>query len=209
LSESEKKTGRDFAGSWQRPGKKRRRQKVSPQSLERWAIRHLERYACSAANLRRVLSRRVDRIERAQEETFPEAASWIDATLAELASRDFLDDRKYAIAQVVRMRAGGASSRRIQAALREKGVPREIAIEADAQASGEGGEFRAALQYARRRRLGPFRLDPELRASKRERDLAALGRSGFSYEIASRIVEASDPHSLETASIGPHPVGSQ
>jgi regulatory protein len=199
---SEEKPGRDAANSWQRQKKKLRRQQVSPQSLERWAIRHLERYASSAANLRQVLRRKVYRIEQAQEESFPEARSWIDATVEVLLTRDYLDDRKYAIAQVERMRARGASSRRIQSVLREKGVPREIALEADAQASGEGGEFRAALHYAKRRRLGPFRLDPEARASKRERDLAALGRSGFSYEIASRIVEAPDPHSLETALIG-------
>jgi regulatory protein len=182
--------------------KKRRRQKVSPQSLERWAIRHLDRYASSAANLRHVLSRRVHRIEQAQEEAFPEAPAWIDAAVADLLARGYLDDRKYAISTVERMRARGSSSRRIQATLREKGVPREIALAADAQASGEGGEFRAAFHYARRRRLGPFRLDPEVRASKRERDLAALGRSGFSYEIASRIVEAPDPDSLESALIG-------
>ncbi len=194
---------RDPAGSQNRPiMKKRRRQKVSPQSLERWAIRHLDRYASSAANLRQLLSRRVYRIERAQEEAFPEAPAWIDATVAELLARGYLDDRKYAISTVERMRARGASSRRIQATLREKGVPREIALAADAQASGEGGEFRAALHYARRRRLGAFRLDPEVRASQRERDLAALGRSGFSYEIASQIVEAPDPHSLESALIG-------
>jgi regulatory protein len=200
---SDENDGRDPSRTQKWAKKKRRRQKVSPQSLERWAIHHLERYASSAANLRLVLRRRVNRIEQAQEETFPEASEWIDDTVSDLRTRGYLDDRKYAIAQVERMRARGASSRRIQATLWEKGVPREIAAEADALASGEGGEFRAALQYARRRRLGPFRLDPEARDSKRERDLAALARSGFSYEIASRIVEAKDPHSLDSALIEP------
>lgn len=184
-----------------RPGGKLRRQKVTPESLERWGIRHLERYASSAANLRQLLTRRVYRIEQAQEEAFPGAPAWIDATIASLLSRGYLDDRKYAISQVERMRTRGASSKRIQHALSERGVPGEIAREAIAQASGEEGELRAALRYARRRRLGPFRLDSEIRASKRERDLAALGRSGFGYEIASRIVEAPDPHSLEAALI--------
>ena len=193
---------RDPAGSHRGTRRKRRRQQVSPESLERWALRHLERYASSAANLRQVLYRRVYRIERDREESFPEAPAWIDATLEELLERGYLDDRKYAISQVERMRARGASSKRIQYTLREKGVPRAIALEADARASGEGGEFRAALHYARRRRLGPFCLDPEVRASRRERDLAALGRSGFCYEIASRIVEAKDADTLDSASFG-------
>ena len=108
------------------PKQKRRRQKVSPQSLERWAIRHLQRYGTSANNLRAVLSRRVYRIEQNQDESYPDAKGWIDETVADLQARGYLDDRKYAIAQVERMRARGASSMRIQSTLHEKGVPREI-----------------------------------------------------------------------------------
>ena len=47
-------------------GRKRkpRKQVVNPQNLERWAIRHLDRFGSSASNLRWVLLRRVRRIER-------------------------------------------------------------------------------------------------------------------------------------------------
>ncbi|HEY9537533.1 MAG TPA: hypothetical protein VIS03_08050, partial [Kiloniellaceae bacterium] len=60
-------------------------------------------------------------------------------------------------------------------------------------------ELRAALRYARRRRLGPFRLEsgPDDRAERRERDLAALGRRGFDYETARRIIDSDDPAALE------------
>ncbi|MGY8803890.1 MAG: regulatory protein RecX, partial [bacterium] len=53
-------------------------------------------------------------------------------------------------------------------------------------------------RYARRRRLGQFRLDPDVREERRQRDLAALGRSGFSYGIASRIIEAECVETLES-----------
>jgi regulatory protein len=39
-------------------------------------------------------------------------------------------------------------------------------------------ELAAALAYARRRRLGPYR-SPAARTDLREKDLAALGRQGF------------------------------
>ncbi len=178
---------------------KRRRQRVTPHSLERWALHHLDRYATSAANLRAVLARRVRRIEQAQEEQFAEAPTWIEETVDDLLSRGYLDDRKYAVSLAQQMRARGASARRILDRLGKKGVPWEIAREALAQASGDGGELQAAVRYAKRRSLGPYRVDPEVRAARRERDLAALGRSGFSYEVASRIIEAAGSDGLESS----------
>jgi len=178
--------------------KKRRRQRVNPQSLERWAVHHLGRYSSSASNLGWVLKRRVRRIEQAQEESFPEASEWIAATVADLIKGGYLDDRKYARAIAVRMRERGLSARRIESHLSGKGVSWEISRETVEEVSGKGEEFEAALRYARRRRLGPFRLDPDVREERRQRDLAALGRSGFSYGIASRIIEAECVETLES-----------
>jgi len=42
---------------------------------------------------------------------------------------------------------------------------------------------------ARRRRLGPYRM-PEVRAERRDKDLAALARAGFDYDTARRVIEA-------------------
>src|SRR3546814_7265925 len=42
-------------------------------------------------------------------------------------------------------------------------------------------ELAAAIAYARRRRLGPFRT-PDARADRRDKDLAALARAGFRSE---------------------------
>ena len=165
-------------------------------------MHHLGRHSSSASNLGWVLKRRVRRIEQAQEERFPEASEWIAATVADLVERGYLDDRKYARAIAVRMRERGLSARRIESHLSGKGVPSEISRETVKEVSGKGEEFEAALRYARRRRLGPFRLDPDVRDARRQRDLAALGRSGFSYEIASRIIEAEGVETLESSVTG-------
>jgi regulatory protein len=175
---------------------------VTPQALEHWALRHVDRYGSSSANLRRVLLRRVRRVEQDREESFPEAPTWIDDAVLALISRGYLDDRKYADSQIARMRTRGNSAKRIEYSLYEKGIPRAIAREALGGAAGVDGELVAAVTYAKRRRLGPFRLDPEVRADRRDRDLAALGRSGFPYAIARRIVDATDPESLASALIG-------
>ncbi len=49
-------------------------------------------------------------------------------------------------------------------------------------------ELMAARAYVRRRRLGLHRPKDE-RTLRRQRDLAALGRAGFSYEIARRALD--------------------
>ena len=64
--------------------------------------------------------------------------------------------------------------------------------------SGEAADpdLAAALAFARRRRLGPFRPQGE-RAARRLKDLAALARQGFAADLARRIVDAEDLEELE------------
>ncbi|MCP4039536.1 MAG: RecX family transcriptional regulator [bacterium] len=167
----------------------RGRKRICANTIERWATRHLERYPSSSENLRRVLARRIDRIERECDDRVPEATSWIEDAITRMTELGYLDDHRYARQVAEQMRGRGASALRIRHRLSEKGVPWEIG---HAVLAGDDDEFEAAVRYARRRRLGPFRIDAEARADRRERDLAALGRSGFSYDVASRVIDATD-----------------
>ena len=60
----------------------------------------------------------------------------------------------------------------------------------------ENVEFAAAAVLARKRRLGPYR-DEEARKEFYEKDLAALARAGFSYDIAKQVVETETTDELE------------
>ncbi|MHA1114431.1 MAG: regulatory protein RecX, partial [Alphaproteobacteria bacterium] len=60
----------------------------------------------------------------------------------------------------------------------------------------EAADLAAAIAYARRRRLGPWRV-AAARAERRERDLAALARAGFNYDLARRVVDAPDTAAAE------------
>jgi regulatory protein len=85
----------------------------------------------------------------------------------------------------------------IKRALAAKGVgAEEIEQAIGGLTRGEAdSDLAAAFTLARRRRLGPFRLDA--RAENRQRDMAVLGRAGFSFEIARKIVEAEDIAAIE------------
>jgi len=66
--------------------KSRRRQqsprRVTPDYLERAALYHLERYASSAENLRRILMRKVWRSEKHHGTDSGEAAAWVEAIVS-------------------------------------------------------------------------------------------------------------------------------
>lgn len=179
--------------------KARRRQplKATPEALERAALRYLEHYDSASGHLRRLLQRKVALSARVHG-TDPQAGQVaVERVIARLSELRLLDDARYARARVRSLLARGSAAATIRARLRDKAVPGDLIEAALAAETGSDGhsELRAALRYARRRRLGPFR--PEGRAERRERDLAALGRQGFDYETGRRVIDCDDPAALE------------
>jgi regulatory protein len=61
-----------------------------------------------------------------------------------------------------------------------------ISLADEEQGSGEA-DLTAARRLAQRRRLGPWRA--KNRAEHRMKDIAALGRAGFSYDTARAVID--------------------
>ena len=176
------------------PQSRRRRKprKITPDSLGRMALHYLERYASSSENLRRVLTRRVIRSAEAHETDPTDNLAHVDALILRYQQTGLLNDGEYARMRAESLHRRGASSRLIRAKLAAKGVPGDIiddALTALAEAVSDT-DLTAACNYARRRRIGPWRRSG--RDDYRERDLAALGRQGFGYDIARKVIEAED-----------------
>ncbi|PWC34133.1 RecX family transcriptional regulator [Azospirillum sp. TSO35-2] len=172
--------------------------RVTPQYLENAALYYLERFASSTANLRRVLMRKVDLSARAHDTDREEGARWVEELLARYVRSGLLNDETYARMRTESLHRRGASTRLIAQKLAGKGIGRDEAdkaLDSLREDVGPDLDLSAALALARRRRLGPYRL-PEVRAAHRDKDLAALGRAGFGYEIARRVVDAEDPEEL-------------
>ena len=103
-----------------------------------------------------------------------------------------VDDVAYAKALVETLHRKGKGRRAIRAKLRERMVPAALgtaAIEA-MEAGTADPELEAAMNYARRRRIGPFHRDAARRQERRQKDLAALARQGFGYGVARQVIEA-------------------
>jgi regulatory protein len=160
---------------------------------------YLERYASTAANLRRVLMRRVERSARVHDTERDEGAEAIDDIIRRFQEWGYLDDKAFAEMRTVSLFRRGTSRRGIRYQLSMKGVS-EDTIDAALESVFEkeiDPDRRAAIAYARRRRIGPWRKDN--RDTFQERDLAALGRQGFAYGIARWIVEADSSEICEAS----------
>ena len=181
-----------------RPGPK----PATPERLERVALFHLERFSSSAANLRRVLMRRVMRSAQIHETDPAADALAVEALIQRFLGAGMLDDKVYAEARAARLHRRGASARKIAASLAEKGIDRDLigaTLDEDDGESGHtarpGGDLAAAAALARRRRLGPYRL-PEQRAAFRLKDMGTFARAGFGRTIAENVLNAADPEAL-------------
>lgn len=168
-------------------GKETRPHTLDSALIERWAAAYLERFPSSAANLRRVLLRRVHRLD-VDGESERAAAAAIDALIARYRQAGVIDDVAYAAARARTRLRRGQSLRTIRAGLAAKGVAdadREAAL---AALDGADPELAAACAFARRRHLGPFRTA----AVDRERELAAFARAGFSRHVAETVLACAD-----------------
>lgn len=187
-----------------RPSRGKQRGPLTKAYLERAALHYLERYASSLEGLRRVLMRRVDKAAREERGDPAEAAPWVEEIVARFAASGLVDDRSFAEGRAASLRRRGESARRIALKLREKGVDGDLigaVLEEEDGPDREAAEFAAACRFARRRRLGPLR-DPAERADRRDRDMAALARAGFSLDVARRVLDLEDGDALDGAMRG-------
>lgn len=179
--------------------------KPTPESLKRSAVAYLERYAASRAMLRAVLMRRVARWARltgagaraeagaeaeAEAETGAEAiaalSDAVDDAVAAAARAGLVDDARFAAGRTATLARRGWPARRIRAALGQKGLDGDT-VSAALEAA-EIDDAAAARRFAQRRRLGPWRTGDD-RAERREKDIAALMRAGFSLALAREAVD--------------------
>jgi regulatory protein len=167
--------------------KQKRAPDVSRAGIEASALRYLERFDCSRAKLRQVLSARIAKAARAGVAEAASAPAIVEELLARYQSSGLLDDQRFARNFAARQRERGTSGRMIEQKLRARGISAELVQQLLPRGESASSELDAARAFARRRRLGPHR-KPDLRDAYRRKDLMALARAGFDYDTAIRVV---------------------
>lgn len=165
---------------------------LAPETLEKNATSYLNRFDSSAANLRKVLQRGIRRHGRQVDpDLVQRAEAYVEELIARYLASGLLNDQRYAATIAWSLRERGSSQRAIAHKLSARGVDAAAIQDAISEADrdrGVDGDLDAARRFARKRRLGPHRAADE-RTARRDRDLGALARAGFSLEVACRVLE--------------------
>lgn len=161
--------------------------------LQAKALRHLARYATSRAHLAMLLRRHARKYAPEQEDPGPA----IEQVLDRCVELGWQNDARFADVRLRRLHGEGRSTMAIRAHMAQQGVGRELVEVALEALAGEAGDRErvAAINFARRRRLGPYRA-AEARAERRERDLAAMCRAGFPLQLARQVIDARSVEAL-------------
>lgn len=175
---------------------------ITAKYLQNAAAFYLERYPSSAEGLRRILNRRVAKAKMLDAPIMDNVQQAIEVVVARFVDAGVIDDKAFAQTKARSLHRRGTSSRLTRQKLKMAGVDGDTLDEAmdgldvELDVTPAQREQRAAAALARRRRLGPYR-PAEARKDHRLRDLAAMARAGFAYDVAKKVIDAKDPDSLD------------
>lgn len=168
--------------------------RLDAKSLENAALFYLQRYASSAANLRRVLKDKARRHAlKANEEMPADVAQWIEEIVLKMVDFGYINDVQYAEMKVRSMSLAHKSVRQIQNYLVSKGINADIISAAIETQIGDDYAFDSATKLAKRRRIGPFRREKlptdflQLQKIK-QREYGVLARAGFDLEVIKMVL---------------------
>ena len=167
-------------------------------NLEATGLWYVERYGGTSKALRRALWRKVDRTSQHHPTDRQQAAQWIEAVVTRFQRNKLVDDQAWARAKARTLFSRGKPPHVIRRELRAKGIASGLAnqvVDELVERCEVDPVLQAAARYARRRRFGPYRVEPT-RAERRDRDLGAMARAGFGWTVATQIIDAPDPESL-------------
>ena len=177
--------------------KRRPPKKISQRYLENAGLFYLERYATSSANFRRVMRRKINRSAKHHEHNPEDFYPMLEDLIERYLSSGLLNDDLYSFSKVRGLKSRGNSDRMIYAKLMQKGLPQQTIQKAiDEYNEREGfetkdkSEYEAAVKYARKRRFGPYRTPPN--PERYEKDMAAMARAGFKYDMIKDILSPKD-----------------
>ena len=175
---------------------KRPARPITAKYLQNAATFYLERYPSTAEGLRRVLERRVRKAEMAEAPIVEHVERVIAGIVAKFVAAGVIDDKAFAQTKARSLHRRGSSSRLTRQKLRFAGIDQDTldqamaGLDQELDTDPQQREWQAAVALARRRRLGPFR-KKECK-EHRNRDLAAMARGGFDYDLARKVIDAEE-----------------
>lgn len=173
--------------------------KITEKYLYNSGLAYLQRFPASVPHFRRVMSRKIDKSCNYHKDQDRQACiALLDSAIAQFERMGLLNDEAYLSGMINSLRRRGLSKQAILSKLGQKGLGQETVLTAlrgyDEQSGSENPDLAAALLLARRKRIGPYRRTEE---GDRNKELAALARAGFGFDIAQKAIGLSQDEADE------------
>ena len=190
MKKARKKTGDDTGAPEKKKFEKKIPKKITESHLRNVALYYLQRYASSSQNLRAFLQRRIQRASKHHETNIPETYIWVEKIIVDYERVGLLNDEVFLASKLGSLRRKGESRRVVEMKLKQKGLDGAMIAE-KLLAEEDDTEWVAALRHVERKRLGPHRLPSRIKDDVNyfEKDMAAMARAGFTYELAKKALK--------------------
>ncbi len=172
------------------PSHKKPAPPLNNDKLRGLALHYAGRYATTRAKLSAYLSRKIRERGWNEGEAFPDINSLAD----QFAALGYVNDALYAEGRARSLARRGYGERRLEQDLRAAGIDEKDGQVAFEHAATE--RVSAALALAKRKRIGPFAVEPST-PEKRQKQMALMLRSGHDFGLARRIIDAEPGEKIE------------
>jgi len=162
--------------------------KITEKYLYNSGLAYLQRFPASTPHFKRVMGRKIDKsCNYHKEQSKEDSLAMLEATIAQFVRMGLLNDEAYLSGMITSLRRRGLSTQAILSKLGMKGMGQDKVLEALRSYDGDAGvanpDLAAAVLLTRRKRIGAFRKNDE---ADRNKELAALARAGFGFDVAQR-----------------------
>lgn len=155
--------------------------KITYQRLYNITLYYLSRFDANTVKVRQMLRRRLQKVQLSGNEVPAEAEQWIEDVIVRMHQLGYINDERYCFNQVRILSDAGKSKRFIIGKLKQAGVSPDLIDKAFEEEQTD--DLLRAKKFVKRKKIGCFRPQSERMVSY-PKDLAALGRAGFSYEVS-------------------------
>lgn len=168
--------------------------KITKKYLHNAGLSYLQRFPASVGHFKNVMKRKITKsCNFHKEQKEEECLAILDEVTNNFKSLGLLDDSTYLRGMINSYRRRGLSQTQIIAKLSVKGLQKDDITDAiqsyDQDEYGkdcENTELKTALIFAQRKKIGPYDFTGK---HPYDKALAILGRAGYSYDIAKKVLE--------------------